>query len=238
MKHELIKTENYHFVVSDEEIKENTPYLNDQVVFISDDVFDEGNNPNQNKENKKIIAHRPLNNALYLDGVDVLPEIEDDLHIHDAIGYAGSEGHPDPHAFSEKQIALLHGYVEGFEKAKETYKYTEEDLMNLVQKAHEIYSSGFGVATDVKKQDLIDFTKSLNQPKLPVAFEREVEVLAKEPEEGGGYLYRIKDGIVRGFSNTTLPFEELEKVGWTLFERPKTFKHSDGKTEWVGNYIF
>jgi len=79
MKHDLIKTENYLVVVSDDEIKENTPYLNGKVVFISDDVFDDGNNPNQNKSNKKIIAHRPLNNARYLNGIDVLPEIEDDI---------------------------------------------------------------------------------------------------------------------------------------------------------------
>ena len=169
MKHELIKTENYHFVVSDEEIKENTPYLNDQVVFISDNVFDDGNNPNQNKANKKIIAHRPLNNALYLDGVDVLPEIQEDLHIYDAIGYAGSEGHPDPQAFSDRQMALFQGYADGYEKAKETYKYTFEDMMKCWNKGA---MDGRALKDEVHNDVIaFNFIKSLSQPKLPITFE-------------------------------------------------------------------
>ena len=37
----------------------------------------------------------------------------------------------------------------------------EKYLMNLVQKSHEIYNEGLGVATDAKKQKLIDFIQSL-----------------------------------------------------------------------------
>lgn len=51
--------------------------------------------------------------------------------------------------------------------------------------------------------------------------EVETEELMKEPKEGGDYLYRIKDGIVQGFSNTTLPTEELERKGWKLVNRLK-----------------
>jgi hypothetical protein len=51
--------------------------------------------------------------------------------------------------------------------------------------------------------------------------EVETEELMKEPKEGGDYLYRIKDGIVQGFSNTTLPTEELERRGWKLVNRLK-----------------
>lgn len=45
--------------------------------------------------------------------------------------------------------------------------------------------------------------------------EIEMEELARESQDSGGYLYKIKDGIVQGFSNTTLPIEELKKKGWT-----------------------
>lgn len=52
-------------------------------------------------------------------------------------------------------------FIDGYNKAKETQKYTEKYLMNLVQKSHEIYNEGLGVATDAKKQKLIDFIQSL-----------------------------------------------------------------------------
>lgn len=49
--------ENQHlYILSDEEIKESGWYENNGVIFRADDKFDEGNNPNQNKKNKKIIA--------------------------------------------------------------------------------------------------------------------------------------------------------------------------------------
>jgi len=52
------KEEKYQhlYILSDEEIKEGDWYINNGVVFRADDKFDKGNNPNQNKNNKKIIA--------------------------------------------------------------------------------------------------------------------------------------------------------------------------------------
>lgn len=44
------------YIVSDDEIKEGDWYINNNVIFKADDKFDDGNNPNQNKKNKKIIA--------------------------------------------------------------------------------------------------------------------------------------------------------------------------------------
>lgn len=53
----LKKIGNYHlYFLSDEKIKEGDWYLNNDILFRADDVFDNGNNPNQNKDNKKIIA--------------------------------------------------------------------------------------------------------------------------------------------------------------------------------------
>ena len=45
-----------YFLSDEEEIKEGNWYVNNGVIFRADDKFDEGNNPNQNKHNKKIIA--------------------------------------------------------------------------------------------------------------------------------------------------------------------------------------
>lgn len=44
------------YFLSDEKIKEGDSYENNGVIFRADDKFDEGNDPNQNKNNKKIIA--------------------------------------------------------------------------------------------------------------------------------------------------------------------------------------
>jgi len=61
--------------------------------------------------------------------------------------------------FSSDEVR--NSFITGYNKAKETHKYTEKDLMNLVQKSHEIYNEGLGVATDSKKQKLIDFIQSV-----------------------------------------------------------------------------
>lgn len=44
------------YILSDDEIEEGDWYENNGVIFIADARFDEGNNPNQIKYNKKIIA--------------------------------------------------------------------------------------------------------------------------------------------------------------------------------------
>ena len=57
MERKLIKLNKQHYiVVDDSEIKENQWYCNDKVLFLSDSKFDEGNNPNQNKNNK-LVTH-------------------------------------------------------------------------------------------------------------------------------------------------------------------------------------
>lgn len=50
------------YVITNEEIKEDDWYVNDKMIFKADSVFDNGNNPNQNKLNKKIAA---TTNKLY-----------------------------------------------------------------------------------------------------------------------------------------------------------------------------
>ena len=204
MKHELIKTDDYLLVVSNEEIREqsgNDTIFNKNINKITAGIYQDDDNQ------FKVLAHLPLNGSPYLDGVDVLPGIEYDLHIYDAIGYAGAEGHPDPHAFSERQIGLLHGYVEGFEKAKETYKYTEEDLRKAIDMATTCKHEGTLLFFNAN-----EIMQSLNQPKLPIFFECQMITVKS---------YKDKMGNVRS-----------EKT----FQG--TFTNSEGRTEWVGKYLF
>jgi len=169
MKHELIKTEDYLLVVSDEVIEDVRPYVGRYHLEKGNMIYQFPTYLTDLTYCKLIIAHLPLNEAPYLDGVDVLPEIEGDLHIYDALGYAGSEGHPDPQAFSDRQMALFQGYADGYEKAKETYKYTFEDMMKCWNKG----AMDGRALNDEVHNDVIafNFIKSLSQPKLPIAFE-------------------------------------------------------------------
>lgn len=51
----------YHlYILSNEEIKEDEWYVSNNVLFMADSIFDNGNNPNQNKNNKKVIASTDL----------------------------------------------------------------------------------------------------------------------------------------------------------------------------------
>lgn len=56
--------------------------------------------------------------------------------------------------------------------------------------------------------------QSLQQPKYPIAFESEMEVLRERPTDIRNHIY--------------------DKT----YEVPKTTTNSQGQTEWVGKYIF
>lgn len=192
MKHTLIKTEDYLLVVSDEPITLDTKWYYD--THLKDVRSTGGAQYGENSITKKVLAHLPLNDAGHLAGLDVLPEIDYDLHINDAIGYAGSEGHPDPHAFSEKQIGLLHGYVEGFEKARETYKYTEEDMLAFADTCLNELDSSVTV---------LELLEKFKQPKLPVAFECYVDnILSHNADAGADALVNPNFGEPKTFTNS------------------------------------
>ena len=59
-----------------------------------------------------------------------------DLDIYiEAIDYAAREGHPDPAGFSDKQVGLLHGYIDGFQKAIEILgdkNFSRQDVIHAL----------------------------------------------------------------------------------------------------------
>jgi hypothetical protein len=78
-KQTLIKLSETHYIIVDDcEIKEKDWYCNNKVLFLSDSKFDEGNNPNQNKNNK-LITHSTQS----LDGVKHIPLSEVEKAIKD-----------------------------------------------------------------------------------------------------------------------------------------------------------
>ena len=189
MTHNIIKTENYLLIVDDSEIKEGKTLLSREGIIHT--------NIGWNYGDKVIIAHLPINGAPVLEGVPLLPPLEDEVG-----------------ELAQKQWGNVHrsgvlGFIEGYNKAKEQYKYTEEDLMEAMLQISEYYADNINKDTDGYKKSL-HIIKSLQQPKMPVAFECEDE-----------YVH-----------DDTVPYPK------TLGTHPKTIVNPQGQTVWVGKYIY
>ena len=207
MKHEIVYTDDYALIVSDEQIEDVRPFIgryhlekgliiNQFPTYLTD-----------LSECKLIIAHRPLTDAPILEGVPLLPEFkkEDDVVELALRTY--------PFGNSERN-ALITGY----NKAKETYKYTEEDLIAVWNVAFEE-----GVSLDDEINDPVSFKdviQSLQQPKRPKYFECEMEPKYK-------HIGAVKGIYGSGFRKQNL-----------MYGLPKTTTNSQGQKELVGSYIY
>lgn len=221
MKHHIIKTDNYLLIVSDEEIKEGDWSFNEYQKTIL--RFNAGVGIGLCK---KIIAHLPLNNSPILEGVDLLPPLKDDAEPDPklidsmAMRYRHDFGLLDKQHKDSIRTTMVQLWEEvvgkGFYKAKEKYKYTEEDLT----RAFNIGINSQFESTELKlnkdesfdrhSKDLLKLIQSLQQPKMPVGFECEDE-----------YVH-----------DDTVPYPK------TLGTHPKTIVNSQGQKELVGEYIF
>jgi hypothetical protein len=162
MTHKLIKTDNYLLVVDDSDTKKGDWCY----AILSKQTF-ENINPNlKSEDKKKIIAHLPLNGSPILEGVDLLPPYS--RHQEDGLDDAVIR-------FKESWIKLgvtdfeLSAFSEGYNKAREKYKYTEEDIRKAITMARDLEDW----------QDLVweyeydDIIQSLHQ--YPTEFECEME---------------------------------------------------------------
>lgn len=80
--------------------------------------------------------------------IDNCQAIERNFDLVDhAIAYAGEKGrYSDPHGFSEKQIGLWEGYIDGFEQALKLMadkKFSEDDVREAIVKARETVRGEF-----------------------------------------------------------------------------------------------
>jgi len=164
MQHKLINTENYLLVVDDSEIKAGDLVIENQElnqIFQVQDI-NKVNGLCRSKVDtyvidscKKITAHLPLNNSPILEGVDLLPPLEDEVEKL-------AEEWNDKGEFTSP-----YSFKAGYNKFKEKYKYTEEDILD----AWELGASEGLPLTREKKNNLI---KHLQQPKMPVGFKCEI----------------------------------------------------------------
>lgn len=143
----LIKLSEIHYiVVDDSEIKEGDWYYNNKVLFLSDQVFDDGNNPNQNKANKKIThSTQPLESkfsSIIYRGYDhiSLSEVEEAINGYSVEKLAESANGYSVYGMpiGEKYLAFNEGYQSGFNAHKELVKdklFTEQDLREAISLA-------------------------------------------------------------------------------------------------------
>jgi hypothetical protein len=192
MKYDIIKTDKYLLVVDDSEIREGDWYfwgVTNSVQKAKKDSLDRL--PANQDGSNKIITHLPLNNSPILEGVNLLPPFEDDVW----------------NEFQEIDGSCERGQYEhwlfkaGYNKAKEKYKYTEEDMRFAIKSAFMQ-----GVERVPYLHQLEDnIIKSLQQPKYPIAFECEDKI------------YRVKSGTIQELKDGNGGHEYYEWIGKYIY---------------------
>jgi hypothetical protein len=184
MKHGIIFTEHYALIVSNSGPINMGDSIYDLVceeIHTANDEWDNNTHP----EWAKVIAHRSLKDAPILEGIPLLPEFsqEDDVY---RIAEEMLTSHPDFKAegFSDYQNGRHNGIIDGYNKAKETYKYTEDDLINAMYKGSQL-SKKFGSRYMIDLKDISDYTQSLQRPKY---FECKVEINCTGNNDNGCFL--------------------------------------------------
>jgi hypothetical protein len=200
--HNIIKTPNYLLIIDDSKIELGNWHTCTYPEYPLEARFtDESTKYDICKGCKNIVAHLPLNNAPTLEGIDLLPPLEDDVDLI----YENTED-----SFYKKYDDALHYYsfIESYNKAKEKYKYTEEDMRKVCIMYAQWVTGGTPSLRIAQNPDerFEQIIQSLQQLKMPIGFECEIEYIGFQDE---GDL-----------------------------EVPKSFINSQGLTQWVGKYIY
>jgi hypothetical protein len=241
MTHPIIKTENYLLVVGDKYKSNSFPYVVAEKTktgefclcrlnqkFQSCQMFQTyhlshlyhlcqnyhlwqvDNENDWDDENQfAIVAHLPLNNATTLDGVPLLPPIEDE-----DISNLTFQAYKEQEKWTWGEFKDI--FPAGYNKAKEKYKFTKEDLYMLAAKVvNDIAKNKGNTDWNMFTTPKMIAEEFIQQPKYPVAFECEIDNILS---------YNADDGI-----NALINLN---------FGNPKTITNSQGLTELVGRYIY
>lgn len=195
MKKELIKTDNYLLVVDDSEIKKGDWFYvitkniyggniisqstgNGEFAWsehiLSKDTDEKGYHPSHCK---KATAHLPLNDSPMLEGVLLLPPLEQE----DDVEKLAEEEYPiipntSPNVNWDR-ANKQEGFVEGYNKAKEKYKFTEEDVRKALWELGDVLfnNNQNGIEENEPEEYFDGIIQDLSQPKTPTYFEFEME---------------------------------------------------------------
>ena len=204
MKHEIIYTEYYALIVSDEKINDVRPYKGKYHIEKGYIINQFPNYLTDLSDCKLIIAHRPLSDAPILEGVPLLPKFseEDDVEkkSRDFVKYVGGS--------QEQRLAFIDGYLE----AKETYKYTEKDLEEAYERGtNNIDSDGCCIVQP--SDDFNGLIQSLQQPKRPKYFKCETITMNKGYTDKSDYPYQECE-ILKTITNSQ---NQTELVGEYIY---------------------
>jgi len=212
MKHEIIYTDDYAIIESDEQITKDNWFVNtvqNELYCHNIEHYD------VDKDYlKKIIAHRPLTDAPILEGVPLLPEFGESDNVEKlAYNWFVTADKKD----TIFDLGWVNIFTAGYKKSKETYKYTEDDLRRLVNSVTEFLSHH-------EPDEFNDWFEAkiqiLQQPKRPKYFECEMEPKYK-------HIGAVKGIYGSGFRKQNL-----------MYGLPKTITNSQGQKELVGSYIY
>ena len=207
MKQNIIKTDNYLLIISDEEIKENDFFYDLDTNYLK--IKQSWENSHLDFNSKKIIAHLPLNNSPILEGVDLLPPLEDEVEKLSA-------DYTEEWCGKRKVDVYIHdAFKGGYNKAKEKYKYTEEDMRKVCIMYAQWVTGGTPSLRIAQNPDerFEQIIQSLQQSKYPIGFECEIEVCV--------------------FGNHTHYDPKNED-----YVKPKTTTNSQGQEVLEGKYIY
>jgi hypothetical protein len=211
MKYKVIPTEKYILVVDDSEIKEGDFIydLDIKRIVIADDLKVATSKASLCWYYKKIISHTPLNGAPYIDGLDVLPP-------------NWRDNGEDVDKLAREEILYnddkREWWKQGYNKAREknqndlikTLMGFDLEIKKLLLKYPEIEHSLHARMCDEINDVRGRFIQSIQQSKLPIAFECETE--------------RV--------------FKHNEHMEREYYDVPKTIINAGGRKEWVGKYIY
>ena len=224
MEHKIINNGQYLLVVSEQPLTSEPKNIPVYGIKYNGIVrFSEMWKPMMN-DLFEILAHLPLSNqptiegiSPILEGIDLLPPLEQE----DDVEKMAQQIYPQGKTLNVDYISASErsAFINGYNKAKEKYKYTEEDLGLFLEYVRDNYT-GMGTPHLVHNKEgqrktkaiVQDYIQSLSQPKLPVAFE--CEIVSK------------KEGTIMLIP----PCKHCIK--------PKTTTNSQGQTVWVGKYIY
>lgn len=189
MTYDIIKTDNYLLILGDTFIWEgNEPYfVAEKLVDGRYDVFQIDNVNDWDTSNQfKILAHLPLS-ADNLKNIPLLPPLQND----------NTERLISEHC--NKNIVSV--FMIGYNRAKDKYKYTEEDLRKIFSRAWELreryngsdrngyeenYPSNWKDMDYEERQDWFYEQELKSLTKYPIGFEFKMETKSKWV---GNYIY-------------------------------------------------
>jgi len=214
MTHKLIKTDNYLLVVDDSGIEVGDYYWNKEYPS---QVY-KRHHYNTSSDYKKIIAHLPLNGSPILEGVDLLPPYS--RHQEDGVDDAVIR-------FKESWIKLgvtdfeLSAFSEGYNKAREKYVYTEDDIRQALFDLADVFFNN--CQHGITEQDCDKYQSIILQAlhQYPIDFECSTEWVNSKGKKS------------EDFTDVALYDESTKQFDAILI--PKTITTAQGR-QWVGKY--